>query len=76
MSNIIRPEVLSPAGDMERLRAAVLFGADAVYLGGKELGMRASPLNFTDDELCEAVIFAHQNGVKVYLTCNTVPTND
>ncbi|MEG1952807.1 MAG: U32 family peptidase [Hydrogenoanaerobacterium sp.] len=76
MSNIIRPEVLSPAGDMERLRAAVLFGADAVYLGGKELGMRASPLNFTDDELCEAVVFAHQNGVKVYLTCNTVPTND
>ena len=76
MPNLILPEVLAPAGDMERLRAAVLFGADAVYLGGKEFGMRASPLNFSYDELKAAVEHAHAHGVRVYLTCNTVPTND
>lgn len=61
---------------MERLRAAVLYGADAVYLAGKEFGMRASPLNFSYDELRGAVEYAHKSGVRVYLTCNTVPTND
>lgn len=70
------PEVLAPAGDWERLEAAVRFGADAVYLGGKEFGMRSSPLNFTGDELREAVCFCHRAGVKVYVTCNTVPTNE
>lgn len=69
------PEVLSPAGDRERLEAAVRFGADAVYLGGKEFGMRSSPLNFTQEELACAVEYCHGAGVKVYVTCNTVPTN-
>ena len=76
MSEIIKPEVLAPVGDKERLEAAILYGADAVYLGGKSFGMRANPANFTADELAEAVKTAHAKGVKVYLTCNTLPTNE
>lgn len=68
-------EVLSPVGDMERLRAALLYGADAVYLGGKTFGMRSSPSNFSMDELRIACELAHNSGKKVYLTCNTLPTN-
>ena len=60
-----RPEVLAPAGDRERLAAAVQYGADAVYLGGKDFGMRASPLNFTEEELAQAVADCHRQGVKV-----------
>lgn len=68
-------EVLSPVGDMERLKAALLFGADAVYLGGKAFGMRSSPANFSLDELRLACKLAHDIGKKVYLTCNTLPKN-
>lgn len=75
MTKLRRPEVLAPAGDRERLEAAVLFGADAVYLGGREFGMRASPVNFSPEELKAAVAHAHAKGVRCYLTCNTVPTN-
>lgn len=71
-----KPEILAPAGDMERLQAAVNFGADAAYLAGQEFGMRTSPNNFTQEELVKAVRFAHENDVKVYLTCNTLPRND
>lgn len=71
-----KPELLAPAGDMERLQAAVRYGADAVYLGGTVFGMRAGPANFTDEELHEAVKYAHSHGVKVYLTCNVLPRND
>lgn len=71
-----KPEILAPAGDMERLQAAVSFGADAVYLAGQEFGMRTSPNNFTQEELVKAVKLAHENDVKVYLTCNTLPRND
>lgn len=71
-----KPELLSPAGDQERLEAAVLYGADAVYLAGKSYGMRASPMNFTMEELADAVSYCHKRGVKVYLTCNTLPTNE
>lgn len=70
-----RPEVLSPAGDMERLRACVRFGADAVYLAGKQFGMRSAPDNFGPEELAAAVPFCHENGVKVYLACNNVLRN-
>lgn len=76
MCNIVRPEVLSPVGDFERLIAAVEFGADAVYLAGKEFGMRASQTNFDNETLTKAVSYAHENNVKVYLTCNTLPRND
>ena len=76
MSILDRLEVLSPAGDYERLISAINYGADAVYLGRKEFGMRASPLNFSYDELKSAVEEAHKRGVKVYLTCNTLPRNN
>lgn len=69
-------ELLSPAGDMERLRMAVTYGADAVYLAGSDFGMRAFAGNFTPDQLREAVAFCHARGVKVHVTCNTMPRND
>ncbi len=70
------PELLSPAGDRERLEAAVRFGADAVYLGSSEYTMRSAPKNFSHTQVAEAVAYCHQNGVQVYLTCNTLPRND
>lgn len=70
-----KPEVLSPAGDRERLEAAVRFGADAVYLAGTEFGMRSASPNFSPEELQSAVAFCHERGVRVYLTCNTVLRN-
>ena len=76
MDAFTRPELLSPAGDWERLEAAVQYGADAVYLAGKLFGMRSAPANFTDEELARAAAFCHANGVKVYVTCNTVPHNE
>ena len=69
-------ELLSPAGDYECLEAAVDYGCNAVYLGGTSFGMRANPKNFDIEALAKAVNYAHGKGVKVYLTCNTVPTND
>lgn len=69
-------EVLAPAGDFERLCAALDYGADAVYLGGQNFGMRAGPANFTYDSLKSAVELAHSKGVKIYLTCNTLPRNN
>lgn len=75
-NNIKKAELLSPAGDMERFYSAVDFGADAVYLAGKEFGMRTSSQNFDNESLKKAVEYAHKNGVKVYLTCNTLPRND
>lgn len=69
-------EILSPAGDLERLYAAVQFGADAVYLAGKQFGMRTAAGNFELDELKKGIEHAHNNGVKVYVTCNTIPHND
>lgn len=67
-----KPELLSPAGDPERLQMAVRYGADAVYLAGKSYGMRAKCGNFSDQELAEAVKFCHENGVKVYVTANVL----
>lgn len=69
-------EVLAPAGDEERFYAALSYGADAIYLGRKEFGMRASPMNFDLPQLVKAVEAAHAKGKKVYLTCNTLPRND
>ena len=73
--NGVKPELLAPAGDRERLEAAVRYGADAVYLAGKSFGMRSAPANFGEEELGEAVSFCHEHGVKVYVTCNTLPRN-
>ena len=70
------PELLSPAGDLERLRYAINYGADAVYCSLPEFGMRSAPANFTPEQLTEGVIYAHARGRKVYLTMNTLPTNE
>ena len=70
------PELLAPAGDWERLRMAVLYGADAVYLAGTAFGMRAFAGNFSPEELPKAVAFAHEHGVKVHCTVNTMPRNN
>lgn len=65
-----KPELLAPAGDLEKLQMAVLYGADAVYLGANDFSLRAQAHNFTLDELAAAVEFAHARQVKVYLTVN------
>ena len=76
MQNRKLPELLAPAGDMERLKMAVLYGADAVYLAGTSFGMRSFAGNFTPEELPKAVKFAHDHGVRVHVTVNTMPRND
>ena len=69
-------ELLAPAGGMEQLRAAVAFGADAVYLAAERFGMRARAANFRMDEIPAAVAFAHEHGVKVHVTCNILMPPD
>lgn len=71
-----QPELLSPAGSLETLKYAVLYGADAVYCALPQFGMRAAPPNLTIDELRKGCIFAHARGRRVYLTLNTLPTNE
>ncbi len=73
---IKKPELLSPAGNFEKLKAAILYGADAVYCAGKSFGMRSAADNFTVDELYEAVEYTHERGKKLYLTLNTMPHYD
>ncbi len=73
---MIKPEVLAPVGDYERFLTAIQYGADAVYLAGKEFGMRAAPSNFDEQQLKQAVDYAHAQGVKLYITCNTLPRNE
>lgn len=70
-----RPELLCPAGSPGRLEAAVRFGADAVYLAGREFGMRSGSPNFSPEELASAVAYAHRSGVRVYLACNNLMNN-
>jgi collagenase-like PrtC family protease len=72
----LKPELLSPAGDFESLRAAVINGADAVYLGTREFNARVNARNFSIEELGRAVNHCHNNGVKVYLTLNTLVKNN
>lgn len=69
-------ELLSPAGDMECLNMALTYGADAIYLAGQEFGMRTASANFSNKQLAEAVLKAHEKNVPVFLTCNTLPRND
>lgn len=69
-------ELLAPAGNLEKLKMAVVYGADAVYLGGDEFGLRAYAGNFGEDELKEGLEFAHSRGKKVYLTMNIIPHNE
>lgn len=69
-------ELLSPAGDMERLMMCLNYGADAVYLSGRQFGMRAASAAFSDEDIIRAVETAHGRGVRVYVTCNTLPHED
>ena len=69
-------ELLAPAGDLEKLKMAVIYGADAVYLGGEAFGLRKRAKNFSLDQIEEGVTYAHQRGVKVYVTLNIIPHND
>ena len=71
----MKPELLAPAGDLERLKIALLYGADAVYLGGSLFGLRANATNFTIDEIKQGVEFAHNLNKKVYVTVNIVLHN-
>lgn len=71
----MKPELLAPAGDLERLKFALLYGADAVYIGGQLFGLRANAINFTMEELKEGVKFAHSLNKKVYVTVNIVLHN-
>ena len=68
-------ELLAPAGDLEKLKIAVLYGADAVYLGGRHFGLRAGAGNFTEEDLADGVRFAHEHGVRVYVTVNIFAHN-
>ncbi len=68
-------ELLAPAGDLEKLKIAVLYGADAVYLGGTSFGLRAKAKNFDENEMREGILFAHKHNVKVYVTCNIFAHN-
>ena len=71
-----KPELLCPAGDLERLEMALHFGADAVYLAGEQFGMRAAAGNFSPDGLRQAARLAHSVGTEVHVTCNTLPRDD
>ena len=72
----VKVELLAPAGNFEKLEIATHYGADAVYLAGKEFSLRNFSGNFTLDELQQAVKFARERGVKVYVACNIYPRND
>ncbi|MDI3548411.1 MAG: family peptidase [Halanaerobiales bacterium] len=71
-----KPELLSPAGNLEKLKLAILYGADAVYCGGHNYGLREGADNFTLEELVEGTEFAHQHGGRIYITVNMIPHND
>ena len=73
---MIKPEILSPAGDFECLRSALDFGADAVFLAGKMFGMRSAPKNFGNDDLKKACELAHSMGRRIHVTCNILPRNN
>ena len=73
--NYKKPELLIPASSLEVLRTAVMFGADAVYIGGEAFGLRAKAKNFSSEEMAEGVAFAHAHGVKVYVTANILAHN-
>ena len=71
-----KPELLIPASSPEVLETAVVFGADAVYIGGEAFGLRAKAKNFTMEEMAREIAFAHIHGVKVYVTANILAHND
>ncbi|HIT89704.1 MAG TPA: U32 family peptidase, partial [Candidatus Merdenecus merdavium] len=70
------PELLIPASNLEVLKTAVVFGADAVYIGGEAFGLRAKAKNFSMEDMAQGIIFAHEHNVKVYVTANILAHND
>lgn len=76
MSERRKPELLVPASSLEVLKTAVIFGADAVYIGGEAFGLRAKAKNFSKEEMAQGITFAHEHGVKVYVTANILAHND
>ena len=73
---IKKPELLAPAGNLEKLKVAIQYGADAVFVGGKEFSLRSGASNFTLDDIKEAVTFADQYGAAVHVTCNIILHQD
>lgn len=71
-----KAELLAPAGNVEKLKTAIHYGADAVFLGGKMFNLRAGSNNFSDEELEECVQYAHERGKRVYVTLNIIPHNE
>lgn len=69
-------ELLAPAGDLEKLKTAIIYGADAVYLAGESFGLRTASKNFTMDDLKEGILFCHERDKKIYITMNIVPHNE
>ena len=69
-------ELLAPAGDLVKLKMAILYGADAVYIAGENFGLRTASKNFTEEQMREAVDFVKKNNKKIYVTCNIIPHND
>ena len=76
MNNSSKPELLIPASSLEVLKVAVMYGADAVYIGGEAFGLRAKAKNFTKEEMKEGIDFAHEHGVRVHVTANILAHND
>ncbi len=70
-----KPEILAPAGSLAKLKYAIMYGADAVYIGGEAFSLRVAAKNFTLDEIKEGIEFAHERGAKVYITANIIPHN-
>ena len=70
------PELLIPASSLEVLKTAVIFGADAVYIGGEAFGLRAKAKNFSREDMAEGIRFAHEHGVRVHVTANILAHND
>ncbi|MHB1042425.1 MAG: peptidase U32 family protein [Eubacteriales bacterium] len=75
-SEIKKPELLAPAGDPEKLKVAVIYGADAVYLGGRHFSLRAGAGNFSEKDMAEGIVFAHERGARVYVALNIFARND
>ena len=71
-----RPELLIPASSLEVLKTAVIFGADAVYIGGEAFGLRAKAKNFSREDMKAGIVFAHEHGVRVHVTVNILAHND
>ena len=70
-----KPELLAPGGSLEKLKCAIMYGADAVYIGGECFSLRVAAENFSTEDIKEGLSFAHERGKKVYLTANIIPHN-